>query len=198
MFAPKILLFAAAAWLLVVCIRRRKPGFSALTVLGVGTIVAGLAVFGMRSSREVSHVVVVPPRIHLASFEDGDLVKVESPRPEVQFHRGFPFGSDGDFDVDFDGPPKWMIISMGTLLVIAGSLLAGRERTRPAAMKAFTLLGVGAIVYSVVSFFGSPPRIVPGEERVVRVSQSSVRERPEPAIEEHRAKRPSRAKRPAT
>jgi hypothetical protein len=198
MFAPKILLFAAAAWLLVVCIRRRKPGFSALTVLGVGTIVAGLAVFGMRSSRhEVSDVVVMPPRMHHASFENGDFVKVESPRPEVQFHRGFPFDSEGEFEVDFDGPPKWMIISMGTLLVIAGSLLAGRERTRPAAMKAFTLLGVGAIVYSVVSFFGTPPRIVPGQDRVVRVSQSSARERPVPTIE-HKAKRPSRAKRPAS
>ncbi len=194
MFAPKILLFAAAAWLLVVCIRRRKPGFSALTALGVGTIVAGLAVFGMRSSRhEVSDVVVMPPRMHHASFENGEFVKVESPRPEVQFHRGFPFDSEGEFD----GPPKWMIISMGTLLVIAGSLLAGRERTRPAAMKAFTLLGVGAIVYSVVSFFAAPPRIAPAHDRVVRVSQSSERERPEPAIE-HRAKRPSRAKRPAS
>ena len=102
MFAPKILLFAAAAWLLVVCIRRRKPGFSALTALGVGTIVAGLAVFGMRSSRhEVSDVVVMPPRMHHASFENGEFVKVESPRPEVQFHRGFPFGSHGDFDIDF-------------------------------------------------------------------------------------------------
>lgn len=198
MFAPKILLFAAAAWLLVVCIRRRKPGFSVLTMLGVGTIVAGLAVFGMRSSRhDINDVVVLPPRIHHDSFENGDFVKVESPRPEVRFHRGFPFGSEADFDIDFDGPPKWMIISMGTLLVIAGSLLAGRERTRPAAMKAFTLLGVGAIVYSVVSFFGTPPRIGPAHDRVVRVSQVSERDRPAPRTE-HKAKRPSRAKRPTS
>jgi hypothetical protein len=203
MFAPKILLFAAAAWLLVVCIRRRKPGFSALTALGVGTIIAGLAVFGMRSSRhEDGDVVVVSPRIHHAAFdhaavEKGDFVKIAPPRPEVQFHRGFPFDSDGGFDGDFDGPPKWMIISMGTLLVIAGSLLAGRERTRPAAMKAFTLLGVGAIVYSVVSFFGSAPRITSARDRVVRVSQVSERNPAPPPIE-HQAKRTSRAKRPAS
>ncbi len=37
----------------------------------------------------------------------------------------------------------------------------GRERTRPVALKALTLLGVGAIVYSVVTFFGQPPRVSP-------------------------------------
>ena len=178
MFAPRILLFAAAAWLLIICFRKRRGGFTALTGLGVAAIIGGLAVFGMRSSRhDFDHFVFTPPRLHRAALENGDFVKIESPRPEVQFHRGFLF----DSDVEFDGPPKWMIISMGTLLVIAGSLLAGRERTRPIAMKAFTLLGVGAIVYSVVTFFGEPPRLSPPRAGRARFAHHARRRTRAPA-----------------
>jgi hypothetical protein len=193
MFAPKILLFAAAAWLLVVFFRKRRGGLTALTTLGVAAIIGGLVVFGMRSSRHDFVHVAMPLQVHDTAFENGDFVKIESRHPEVRFQPSFPF----DSDVEFDGPPKWMIISMGTLLVIAGSLLAGRERTRPIAMKAFTVLGVGAIVYSVVTFFGEPPRIAPAKSRIAHVSRSTRGKSPEPTIE-HKAKRPSRAKRPAS
>ena len=188
----KILLFAAAAWLVVGFFRKRKGGVSALTVLGVVSIVAGLGVFGMRASDRWNHETVhVSTRVHPHSFERGDFVKIDSPVPVVRFERGF------SSDFDFDGPPKWMIISLGTLLVIAGSLLAGRDRTRPVAMKAFTVLGLGAIAYSVFAFFGSPPRIPHRHDRVVRVSQASDQHRAE-SSDEKKGKRPHRAKRPSS
>ena len=41
------------------------------------------------------------------------------------------------------GLPKWLVIALGTVLVIGGSLLFRRERSRPRALKAFTIAGPG-------------------------------------------------------
>jgi hypothetical protein len=176
-----------------------------LTALGVVAVLAGIFAFGSRSSHEVH--VNLPSVVRPASvFEDGFDIEVPVPDLDIKFERGFPFHST----VEHDRMPKWMLISLGTILVIVGSLLAGRERTRPVAMKAFTVLGIAAIGYSLFSFFGSPPRSVAtrDHDRVVRVSRdepaSTIREHVAKAVDKavekvtEKARRLSRAKRPSS
>ncbi len=55
--------------------------------------------------------------------------------------------------------PRWSIIVLGSLLVILGGLVFGREKTRPGALKMATFLGIGAIIYLVGTFVGDPPRL---------------------------------------
>jgi hypothetical protein len=205
--------------------------------LGIVSVLAGLFVFSTRHAHEVSadvneevHSAVasrvaskiaskVTSKIRHASFledglDDGPEVVIQPPLVRVDLDHDFPFHS-GDFKphVEFsrstEGMPSWMVISLGSLLLIIGTLLATRQGTRPMAMKALTLLGAGAVVYSLVSFFSTAPRPIGNHDRVVRLDSSNDRpvrsrealrsheaERPEASAD--RASRPSRAKRPSS
>ncbi len=204
-----LLLAAAALWTVFTIARKGAGVLSILTVLGVVAVVGSLGVFGMRSTHEESWQAV--PRIDHAAFENGDFVDIQPPRIEVTYDDNFPFHSSHEGN----GLPKWMIIVMGTVLIITGSLLARRERTRPKAMKAFTLLGIAAIVYSVASFFGSSPHSIASRDRVVKIGAEerarSVASRIEQDVEKiadkaekiaekivDKTRRLSRAKRPSS
>lgn len=172
-----ILFILLAGWMtlavgrkLLCCFGRLVP----LTMLGVAAIIAGVALFGGRSQHTARFSLDSNGAEHGASLvgeaTEADESAVErdvSPaarRMDSAWHikRGFKTAS----------LPKWVLISLGTVLIISGSLLAGRERIRPLAIKAITALGIAAILFSVVSFFGSLPHHAPQRVRVVPVAMS--------------------------
>jgi hypothetical protein len=65
--------------------------------------------------------------------------------------------------------PRWMLVSLVTVIVISGVLLARRDRIRPVTIKLFTALGIAAGCFALVSFFGTPPRDFDTRHHVVRV-----------------------------
>lgn len=214
--SPLGLLFVAATvWMVFMLSRKqsgRSGGFFLLTTLGVVSMLAGLFVF---ASRDVESVSARSDKT--SSVVDVPDIDIEPPDIDINFDPGFPFRSirpdikirppivDVNFERGFSvrasesepGRPTWMTISLGAMLLIVGSLLVTRGRTRPLALKALTLLGAGAVVYSLVSFFGSTPRIVVPRDRIVRVDS---RTELAPPVEQkvQKPKRPSRAKRPAS
>jgi hypothetical protein len=214
------------------CVGRFVP----MTVLGVVAVIGGLALFGSRSDDGSRVVENLPPSTvrpvemrvspHNARTDEHD-----APASSVAF-------DDDDnhtFTVHLglshiqrmaeaamraretyatheqqtsSGMPRWMIVSLGTILIISGALLAGRERTRPVAVKALTALGIAAIAFSVVSFVGSAPRQAWNRDRIVKVESAQVApvtsnttvaasEEPQKPRRSPRAKRPlSRPARP--
>ena len=102
-------------------------GGTILRILGVAAVVAGVAVFWSRSESRVEAPVVdvnVPDDLELdfdfdfdESFQRGEFATGVEPVP---LHEN-----------TIDVHPSWMMISLGTVLIILGALLFGRERTRP-------------------------------------------------------------------
>jgi hypothetical protein len=177
-----------------------SPGVGLFKILGVAAILSGVALFWARSDH---HEVLVHGPHSIA---------VEAPF----WDRGPSDWGDGAWDLRpaipkewrvSSGPKVWMILS-GTLLIIVGALLFGRERTRPVAFKAFTWLGLAAVVFSLVSFFGTPPRDlshppIPAfshRDRVIKLDKVDALSEPaRPAAPRAtKTKRVARAKRPAS
>jgi hypothetical protein len=173
---------------------RSAPGFI-LKTLGVVAVIAGIGVLVSRSHR---------------SLNDDSIVNVELGE---EFHGiDFPEGFErGDFlkgklfEHDRLGEhgrvkvfPSSLSIVLGSGLIILGAMLFGRERTRPFALKAITFLGVGAIIFSVVSFFGEPPRAEPtSSRRLVHLERNHDRVEHEEQRIARRPTRSTRAKRPS-
>ena len=206
---------------------RPVAGF-VLKTLGVVAVVAGLGVLLTRSGShenvDVRHVYQrdgvhrdvarIREEIHgdverLRDEIHGDVADLHD---EIVGELGFSDGfSRGDFVEPFrDGrmdefertPNRAMLIVLGSGLIILGAILFGRERTRPFALKAITFLGVGAIIFSVVNYFGDPPRAERTAQRTVRQARHEVNEqdvrRPTEVASTSRARRPSmRPERPA-
>jgi hypothetical protein len=176
---------------------RSAPGFI-LKTLGVVAVLAGLGVLVSRHDRhehaDIDHALVQGEidrgLSHLREEIGGDLEHLHDELDEhLHDHLGRNLHISHDSTLH-----RGLLILLGSGLIILGAMLFGRDRTRPFALKALTFLGVGAIIFSVASFFGEPPRAEP-TVRMVNVERYRV----EP--EEHRiAKRPvrpTRAKRPA-
>jgi hypothetical protein len=178
------------------CWRPAKFAFVLLAVVGVASVLGGLGMFGShRNSMFVEHTRSIGR--HRVSIDD-DLV----PRVEVDV----PFGFEDEHQERH--VPKGVMIALGTVLVIAGWLLVNRERTQPLALRAFTVLGLAAGAFILVSFFASPPHSTNrARDRVVRDVAVAPRVAPvivvrdtEDAPQATRAKTPkrTRAKRPAS
>ncbi len=177
------------------CGLRSMPGVL-LKTLGVAAVIGGLWMLLARDSQHhevvldgtVEHVDALREIDFPAEFVNGDFVQ--------------PFASDrvvASENVSF--APDVMMIVLGSGLIILGAILFGRERTRPVALKAITLLGVGAIIYSVVNYFGDPPRAERFKHRIVHrevAKNLHQARRPSQMARTTRARRPSlRPERPA-
>lgn len=172
--------------------RRRHGGCAGgswfLKIVGTMAIVGGIALFWSRSSE--------PPRdvhvdIHRAMVEDAGIPDV------IRQQQRWPVREHLD-EWRHESRPSihWMFVLMGTVLIIGGSLLFSRDRTRPVAFKAFTVLGIAAILYIVTAFFSSSShRVVPGRDTVVRLEPVNA-ERSAPPELMTRPSRPKHAKRP--
>ena len=57
-----------------------------------------------------------------------------------------------------------MIVSLGTVLVIAGALLATDGRNHPRVLQSAKFLGLGALVFALVTFFAMVPRAERGHD----------------------------------
>jgi hypothetical protein len=169
-----VLLMVLAAWVALrvggklLCVFGRLVP---LTVLGVAAIFGGVALFGTPAEHRVSFTV------------DNDGIESGSPHDQgIVIERDLSSAAHGmhknwriQRDFKTGRVPKWMLISLGTILIICGAMLAGRGRTGPKAITAATVLGIGAILFSVVSFFSSPtPRASNSavHDRVIKVARS--------------------------
>jgi hypothetical protein len=175
-----VLIVVVAGWLVMRLARRRDDAHrgGVLRMLGITAIVAGLAVFMMRpgSHAKVEHSWPVNVSV-LSDFNPSiDF------RPRVEHD---PLSLDND---------RWIFIVLGSGLVILGVLLFGGGGTRPVALKAVTVLGVGAILYAVVTFFGHPPKSSHIEHRMVSLERHRHARPSETRLAD--PGRPSRAKRP--
>jgi hypothetical protein len=143
----------------------------------------------------VPHVDVPDPDSLIPEID----VRIE---PRARLGRSFPF-EDGFpiaevHEERFDKAPHWMLIALGTVLVIGGWLLVNRDRTRPVALKAVTLLGLAATGFVLFTFFKHAPdrQIAHSTDRVIKVSTGEEPAPPARLEEPQEAKRPARAKRP--
>lgn len=91
----------------------------------------------------------------------------------------------------------WACIAAGVVALIIGSVLVRRGRGAKA-IKLISLLGVGAIIYSVVSFFDNPPRTIVSRDRVIKSSDIVNREESRTVVRPEKPKRTQRAKRPTS
>ncbi len=188
------------------CWRPAKFAFLLLAVVGVASVVGGLGMFGShRNSVFVEHSRWIDG--HTQVFEMPVDHEFVSPARREQPWDGFDVEVDREQHV-----PKGVMITLGTVLVIAGWLLVKRERTQPMALRAFTVLGLAAGAFILVSFFASPPHSAHrARDRVVRdvavaehiapvVAPVIVVPHDERSPQAKRAKTPnrSRAKRPAS
>jgi hypothetical protein len=177
-----LLILVVAGWLVLRVFRRRECapcGGGVMRMLGITAIVAGIAFFLMRSDRH-------PHVVHPASTEVNVFSDIG---PLADFHPVEPMPETISVQ-----PDRWVFITLGAGLVILGALLFGRGGTRPVAVKAVTLLGVGAILFAVVTFFREPPRRAQGVAPMVVVERPRVPR--QIATRESHAKRPSHARRP--
>jgi hypothetical protein len=91
----------------------------------------------------------------------------------------------------------WACIAAGVVALIIGSVLVRRGRGART-IKLISLLGVGAIIYSVVSFFDNPPRTIASRDRVIKATDLVDRDENQPVAKPEKPKRSHRAKRPAS
>lgn len=144
---------------------RRRQGSCAggswfLKSVGTMAILGGIALFWSRGSEPPRDVHV---ELHRVTAEDLDI-------PDVIRLQGRPLREHVGEWRHSRPSLRWMFVLMGTVLIIGGSLLFSRDRTRPVAFKAFTLLGIAAILYIVVAFFNTASqRVVPARETLARL-----------------------------
>ncbi|HTM55835.1 MAG TPA: hypothetical protein VL175_17540 [Pirellulales bacterium] len=91
----------------------------------------------------------------------------------------------------------WACIAAGVVALIIGSVLVRRGRGART-IKLISLLGVGAIIYSVVSFFDNPPRTIVSRDRVIKSSDIVNRDESRTVVRPEKPKRTQRAKRPTS
>ena len=165
-------------------------------MLAVAAVVTGIWLLVARESDQ--EVVIEPPVKFSEVFHDvhfdEDFIRGEFVDPHLEGHVIVE-------DSVRLAPEAWIIV-LGSGLIILGAMLFGRERTRPFALKALTFLGVGAIIFAVVSFFGDAPRSPRLAQRAVRHEVRSHEDgparRPSIVSRNSRARRPSiRPERPA-
>ena len=190
-----------------------------LTILGVIAVFAGLWLFAAQ------------PRVHQSAMIDGAADRNFGPERDFAADRAFDPDDDYTFQVNLglnpverwrrseavhawhedsrrfsSSPTKWVVIVLGTILVISGTMLARRGRVRPRAVRAFTVLGIAAVAFAVFTFVKAPPRQVASRgnhDRIVKVSPQRAAEaaKRHAAIKESvtsvKPKRVGRAKRPS-
>ena len=168
-FFGSFLMLAFVGWLVFGIGRRvlRCTGrLIPFTLLGIAAVATGLALFGSDDDNGFRHVHVGPLDFS-GSLDLDDNVPVRNVRSvqEDPEELGFELRhSHASF-------PKWVLIALGSVLIISGTLLASRERTRPVAFKALTILGLAAGGFMLFSFFNSPPQNIASRDRVVRAPE---------------------------
>lgn len=180
-----LLVLVAGGWLVLRLVngRRGEGQCGGLKLLGLVAIVAGIAVFWMRSDRQVYVEHVRRPEVTV--FAGGNHFA------EIHTNRDV-WAAPVDRHVD-----RWVLITLGSALVILGALMFGRGGTRPVALKAVTCLGIGAILYAVVTFLGQAPRRSVTSPAAVNWVRVEKRDMPRITEREDRAqRRHSHAKRP--
>ena len=181
-----LLVLVAGGWLVLRLVngRRGEGRCGGLKLLGLVAIVAGIAVFWMRSDRQVHVEQVRRPEVTVFAG-DNHFAEIHTNRDV--------WAAPVDRGVD-----RWVFITLGSALVILGALMFGRGGTRPVALKAVTCLGIGAILYAVVTFLGQAPRPSRHSRHDTRVVRVETRDIPRITVHEDRAqRRRSRAKRPS-
>ncbi len=131
-----------------------------MTLLGVVAVVAGLWLFASHPS------VHTEPAVErwLDQDVDPDDWTVEmrlglNPLERIRHARSYQSVGDTPRQVSTH-PSRWVMIVLGTILVISGSMLVRRGRVRPRAVRVFTVLGVAAVAFALFSFLNTPPRQV--------------------------------------
>lgn len=168
-FLGTFLMLAFVGWLVFGIGRRvlRCTGrLIPFTVLGIAAVASGLALFGSDDDNGFRHIYVGPLDFSgsLDLDDDVPLRKVSSVHKDPE-EFGFELRhSHASF-------PKWVLIALASVLIISGTLLASRERTRPVAFKALTILGLAAGGFMLFSFFNSPPQSIASRDRVVRAPE---------------------------
>lgn len=199
------------------CRRKSKGGRpTALSLIAVAAIVGGIIMFAHKV--EDRHEVATAARFDHVNL--GERIRDKIKR---EVHEGLSeLDEIGDIDVDVDFDPQFPLadgmpdefsrdekpqigrigmIALGSVLLICGWLLFNRERSRPFAMKAVTVLGLaatGAILFSFLHS-DSQPRHFADQDTVVKVSADDEVGPPRPARPDAppSASRPiRRAKRP--
>jgi hypothetical protein len=137
------------------------------------------------------------PKVHVPEIR---VPEINVPEINIDFDRGFPFRAGDEPQVvrverHFRG--TWFFISAGILALIVGSFLVRRHRTQPRTIKAISVLGIGAIIYAVVSFFDDVPRAIESHDRVVK-SNAQPRAPRERTQTEKSKRIVARAKRPSS
>jgi hypothetical protein len=198
------------------CRRKGKGGRpTALSLIAVAAIVGGVIMFAHKADdRHEARTALRFDRVNLGErIRDnitrevreglGELDELDDINDELEEHlgHGFPFGDHDSFDNDNRGFGRAGMIALGSVLLICGWLLFNRDRSRPFATKAVTVLGLAATGVILFSFVRgqSEPRHFADQDTVVRVSADDVvavprAERPEappaPPRPIRRAKRP--------
>ncbi len=206
MHSASILLLVAGFFGVLFVGRMVGRCFRPLTVLGVAAILGGLAVFGGRGATHVTHV-------HSDRWAPAEERLIDD---EISAHEQPPILWRSESEqltiigagLKHMSAKKWVLISLGTVLVITGALLAGRGRARPVVLKAFTVLGLAAASYALVTFVTSTPRHtwdnngdrIVKNDRTVRIGVDSRNddEPSPPPTPPKKPKRPARAKRPTS
>jgi hypothetical protein len=209
------------------CRRKGKGGRpTALSLIAVAAIVGGFIMFAHKADdrHEVADAqhfdhVRLAERVRNEHANFGQRIRDKITR---EVHEGLSeLDEIHDIDVDVDFDPQFPLadgmpdefsrhekpafgrigmIALGSVLLICGWLLFNRDRSRPFAMKAVTVLGLaatGAILFSFVRS-DSPPRHLADQDTVVKVSADDEVRPPRPAHETppspprpiRRAKRP--------
>jgi len=185
---PELLIVGVVLFGFVTMCRRKGWGVGStfLKVLAVGGVVAGVAMFWTRHEARQAHQDVLVEDFPIAMRHDLDIALDDFKDLKFDFD-GEPLFRDHAHGPNVQVAPEgWMLTTLGTVLIILGALLFAREKTRPGALKVVTVLGVGALLYSLVTFFGDPPRHVGEDVTVVRIDRE-----PPPPIVHGRAKRPT-------
>lgn len=202
----EIIILAVAGTMLVGWMRRGKVhgcgGGGFLKLVGAAAVIGGIALFWSRSHEPNRHEPVVHDPLSVAEIQNEVRDQVSRALPHDR-QRWNPFddgrGRETFFHRERTGVP-WPFVLIGTVLIIGGAMLFTRDRTRPGAFKAFTVLGIAATLYILATFVNTPWRDdVRGRDKIVKLTRHEVADSDviiaRPAAEQ-RAKRPARAKRP--
>src|SRR4051794_9730355 len=158
---------------------------------------AKVAAFGPRSIEVNGHDIEIPrieiPHIEVPTRELSELKR------ELQREFALDARSHGHRSVSVEHrfSDTWACIAAGVVALIVGSVLV-RRGSGAKTIKLISLLGVGAIIYAVVSFFDNPPRTIASRDRVIKSTDLVHRDETQPVAKQEKPKRTQRAKRPTS
>jgi len=132
-FFGSFLMLAFVGWLVFGIGRRvlRCTGrLIPFTLLGIAAVASGLALFGSDDDNGFRHVRVGP-------FGFSGSLDLDDDVPVRNVHSIHEDPEEFGFELRHSHAsfPKWVLIALGSVLIISGTVLASRERTRPVAFR---------------------------------------------------------------